>query len=449
MKNSSGILERLYWNGYLISRILGQRKIPFCSKEKLRKIQEVRARKIIRFACRNVPYYRNLFQSEGLRPDDFNSVEDISRLPVLTPLEVRKNPDNFRPDKISLDTMKVSSSGTTGVPREILHDAVSILSNTANGERSRFFYSGIRKKGRKFREAHLIVPEGASSREIGEFIAGKTLLPSWVKSEREYFSMLEDRATLIEKLNEFKPDVIRAYGSAMNMIAEAMFDPGVKLEPPQVLVYVADAMSPRLKRMVMDELGVQVYSEYSSVECLQLGYECEEHRGYHLNEDTCAVRIVDDEYGTLPDGSTGRVIVSNLVNRANVLLNYELGDEAAIIPGQCGCGRTSRMVGLTLSRVADRLKFEDGTEINPIVFAQAVFGEDDLWQHQVVQRSENEYDVCLVANPAADRAAMKRRLEAAFERWFQKRIRFQFRFVDQIELTQGGKQRAVVFKNGN
>jgi len=197
----------------------------------------------------------------------------------------------------------------------------------------------------------------------------------------------------------------------------------------------------------MDELGVPVFSEYNCVECLQLGFECEEHSGYHLNEDCCAVRIADDEYNTLPDGSTGRVIVSNLVNRANVLLNYELGDEAAMIPGQCGCGRTLRMLSLNLSRVADRLTLKDGSQIHPITFAEAVFSEKDLWQHQVVQLSEDEFDVYLVTNPLTDRDAMKQRLIAEFDNWFQGKLRFHFQFVDQIELTPGGKRRAVVFKN--
>jgi len=447
MKKSCSLPERLFWNGYLISRVWGQRDIPYYSRDKLERIQNKRVRKIIRFASRNVPYYRELFRARGFRSEDFQTAEDLCRLPILTPMQVRKNPGRFRPDRIKLDTVRVSSSGTTGVPRDILHDAVSILSNSAHGERSRFFYSGIKRKGRNFREAHLVVPLGSSSKDIGEFIARKTLFPSWVKSERLYFSMFEDISVIIGKLNEFRPDIIRGYGSSLNIMAEVLFRSEFELKLPKAMVYVADAMAPRLKRRIMEELGVPVYSEYSCVECLQMGFECGEHRGYHLNEDSCPVRIVDDDYKPLPDGSTGRVIVSNLINRANVLLNYELGDEAAIIPDQCRCGRTSRMLSLRLSRIADRLELKDGTEIHPIKFAEAVFGEKDLWQHQVVQHSEDEFDVRLVADPETDRAAMKRRLTAEFDRWFQGKLRFHFQFVDQIELTSGGKQRAIIFRD--
>jgi len=143
---------------------------------------------------------------------------------------------------------------------------------------------------------------------------------------------------------------------------------------------------------------------------------------------------------------SGRVISSNLINRATVLLNYELGDEGRILPGQCQCSRTQRMLSLNISRVADRLTLANGEQVHPIRFAEAVYGEKDLWQHQVVQKSENEFELFLVADPAADRDAMRKRLIDEFEKWFQCSIRVHMQFVDQIEMTPGGKQRAVVLK---
>jgi hypothetical protein len=42
-----------------------------------------------------------------------------------------------------------------------------------------------------------------------------------------------------------------------------------------------------------------------------------------------------------PDPRTsGEVVVSNLVNRETVLLNYRLGDVAASLPDRCPCGRS-------------------------------------------------------------------------------------------------------------
>jgi len=252
--------------------------------------------------------------------------------------------------------------------------------------------------------------------------------------------------SLIKGINEFKPDVIRGYGSALNLIFEEVFRSGRELHLPRSLIYSADSMSPGIKRKVIEELKLPVHSIYSCVESLQVGFECGCNNGYHLNEDCYPVRIVDYQNRPLPEGVPGKVIISNLVNRANVILNYELGDEAMILPGKCECGRTQRRLSLNITRVADRLELENGSGIHPITFAEVVYYEKDLWQHQAVQTGKYEFDILLVTDPVADRPAMERRLMREFDKWFQGRIRVRIRFVDRIEVTSGGKQRALVLK---
>ena len=80
----------------------------------------------------------------------------------------------------------------------------------------------------------------------------------------------------------------------------------------------------------MDGFGIPAFSIYASVEAPSIGFECKEHRGIHINEDIYPVRIVDGSGRSLPPGERGEVVVSNLVNRAMVLLNYRLGDLAAL-----------------------------------------------------------------------------------------------------------------------
>ena len=444
MRESYWLPERLFWSAYLATRMRGQQGIPFWSRERLEKVQNLRVRKIVRFASRYVPYYMELFRAQGMRHEEFRTIEDLYRIPVLNPLQVRKNPDQFRPGRISLDTLKLVSSGTTGVPRWVHHDAVSLFNNAAHGERIRSFYPLSKGGSRNYKEAMIVAPLGSSAQEVQKYNLMKAWLPQRTRVERKYFSMLNSMDSIIKGLNEFRPDVIRAYGSGLNMLFEEVFRTGRDFHLPDLLVYAADSIAPAVKRKIKDELGIPVFSIYSCVECLQVGFECREHRGYHLNEDCYPVRIVDDHHRPLPDGATGRVIVSNLINRATVLLNYELGDEGKILPGKCGCGRTQRILSLNISRVADRLKLENGTQIHPITFAEAVYWEKDLWQHQVVQSSESEFEVFLVVAPWADRDAMKQRLATEFEKWFQGAFRFNMQFVDQIEMTPGGKQRAVV-----
>ncbi len=443
MKESYSLPERLFWSAYLFTRVLGQKHVPYWPPGKLEKVRNARVRKIVRFASRNVPYYRELFRSRGLRHQDFRTVDDLYTLPVLTPLQVRKNPEMFKPDRKIRDTFELVSSGTTGVPRLILHDAFSLFTNAAHGERIRLFYPASRL-ARNFKEAVIDPPVGSSAREVQRYNRLKAWFPKEVKVNRRYFSMLDDVNTIIKGINEFKPDVIWSYGSSLNIIFSEVCRRGISIHSPGSLIYASDSLSPAVRKKIIDQFGIPVFSVYGSVEFLQLGFECEEHRGYHLNEDCYPVRVVDDDYEPLPDGNPGRVIASNLINRATLLLNYELGDEGTILPERCECGRTQRMLSLNISRVVDHVDIGNGVHFHPITFAEAVYKVEGIWQHQVVQRARNEFDVYLVADPEAEKSAMKKRLEEQFEEWFKGKIRVNMKFVDQIGLTSRGKQRAVV-----
>ena len=70
--------------------------------------------------------------------------------------------------------------------------------------------------------------------------------------------------------------------------------------------YGADALSPGARRMLSEQLGISVLSVYQSIESPQIGFECETHRGHHLNVDLCPVRIVDAGGQDLPPGKPAK-----------------------------------------------------------------------------------------------------------------------------------------------
>jgi phenylacetate-CoA ligase len=92
--------------------------------------------------------------------------------------------------------------------------------------------------------------------------------------------------------------------------------------------------------MITEQFGIPLIALYNAVESFKIGFMCEEGKDYHLHEDLCHVKIVDKSGKTVADDEQGEVIISNLVNRATVLLNYRLGDFASRTSRTCACGRT-------------------------------------------------------------------------------------------------------------
>ena len=98
-----------------------------------------------------------------------------------------------------------------------------------------------------------------------------------------------------------------------------------------MIAFSSDAMTPEGRALIQERFGIPVLGRYGAIEALKIGYTCEAEVGYHLHEDLCHVRIVDDE-----------VVLSNLVNRGTILLNYRLGDIASRLEEPCPCGRSFR-----------------------------------------------------------------------------------------------------------
>ncbi|MEJ2719147.1 MAG: hypothetical protein P8182_18775, partial [Deltaproteobacteria bacterium] len=95
------------------------------SASELEELREKKLRALIRNAYDHVPYYRSLFRSAGLSPDDIRSVADLTKVPVTTKDDLRA----AGADKIVADWADVSSlrvghtSGATGKPFTVYRTA--------------------------------------------------------------------------------------------------------------------------------------------------------------------------------------------------------------------------------------------------------------------------------------------------------------------------------------
>ena len=59
------------------------------TREEILEIQNEKIRRLVHHCYENVPYYRGVFTSMGIKPDDIRSGEDLCKLPILTKQIIR------------------------------------------------------------------------------------------------------------------------------------------------------------------------------------------------------------------------------------------------------------------------------------------------------------------------------------------------------------------------
>jgi phenylacetate-CoA ligase len=433
---------RLVFTGAIALRALTAPRIPFRSPAAIERTQRRRIRSIVRYAYRYVPFYREAMDRLGLRPGDVRTAADLGRLPLIDREQLQRDPLHFVSRARPLDRyFKTQTGGSSGAPITVFRDPLS-LRGAGHNERAGAVARSLVGKGRRLRVLDITSPASPTVR-VRNAVRGRILLPSPMRMQHRQLSLLDSPAEVAAMINDFRPDVIASYGSYLDAFFNHVRRTGTELHRPAVVTYGADAL-PEPARRLIESMGIEVQAIYSAVEASALGFECEEHLGIHLNCDLYPVRILGADGEELPDGETGEIVVSNLVNRGSVLFNYRMGDVAAKLPKPCPCGRSLPLLSFLEGRVGDWVTTRSGERMHPQGIRSLFTNEEDVWHYQVAQRSLTRFAVKLVTSPDCDRQGLQARLAGKFAERLGEGTTIEVEFVEALSRTPRGKIRAVV-----
>jgi phenylacetate-CoA ligase len=366
------LADRLAATARVLAALPRDRRTPWLPPRKVHALRDARLRTLVRHAARHVPHYRDLFAERGIDPNDVASAVDLRELPLLDKETVQREPERFRsPSPHAERTLPFPTSGSSGTPLVVFHTRTALLRYLSIGERRREVIRHLLGSGRH-KTVAIVHPDSTGSRTRAIY-RRLTLLPA--RPGRVQVSPEAEVEEIVAVLVEHRPDIVNGWGSAVEALFRLAAAGAIRIPLPKLVEFHAQAMSDDGRRLIEDELGISVISDYGSVETFAIGFLCERRTGFHLHEDACHVRVVREDGTDAPHGEPGEVIVSNLVNRGMVLLNYRLGDVAALLPDACGCGRGFRLLGAVQGRVDEIVRLADGRRVHPFSVAAAVHQE--------------------------------------------------------------------------
>jgi phenylacetate-CoA ligase len=433
--------SRLRQAARLAASLPGQRRLPHLPRTEIERRRDAAAAATVRYAAANVPYYRDWFRREGVDPRDFRTAADLARLPLLDKAEVRRDPARFHAvSRLGRDAVPFVTSGSSGEPLTVWHDRDSLVLGVAHGEAEKEVMREAIGRRRGTREATIFYAQ-TTVRKITGAQRLATFVPRLTRGLTLDVTMPVE--AVIAAINAFRPEVIVSYGSYLEALYRIVAARRLRMHRPVLVRYGGDGMTEPGRRLIEAEFGIPVYTRYMAIESFRIGYSCAERSGFHLREDLCHLRIVRPDGRTAAAGERGQVVISNLVNRGSVLLNYRLGDIGVMAPGFCPCGRSLALLASVEGRVEDVLALADGNIVHPRAVWSVFKGRPQVLRYQLVQTALDAFELRLVTDGAASFAEVVGPVLEEM-RGLLGPVRIEVERCDELRAEPSGKFRPVV-----
>ncbi len=389
--------------------------------DSIRALQTRKLKDLLNHAYATVPYYRTLFDDTGLTPDDIRSPEDLTRLPVTTKATLLDLP----PDQI------VSSAFPPG----------SLISETTSGSTGRPFTMRFDKPFQRARNALFMRALTTAGYRLGKRLmlitadAGK---PSRRWLGWRYASIEDAPERLLGQLNAFRPNVLYGCMTPLRQLASLIVESGADAHRPGAVISTAEALDDRTRRLLKQAFGADIYDVYGLTEMGLVAWECAQHEGYHLAEDTTIV-----EFTPTDDGQHHSLVMTNLELMGMPLIRYQTGDLGVPGPtGTCGCGRSLKRLSRVEGRLLDSVLLADGRTISPYRFTLAIEQVPGISRYQVLQDDIDRF-VVRAQSDYGDHTETSARLTAIIADLAGPNATVEIRYEDDLDPPAGRKFRVV------
>ena len=399
-------LRRVRWSAVTAWCGRHEHTLPWWPPARLAALRDRRLRAMVRHAYTTVPHYRETMRAHGLAPADIATAADLAKLPLVDDRELAEAPERFLSSRYAgRDTLLLTTTGTSGHYKEIHHDPAAVCAALAGGARMRAVVVALAGHGGRLRELAIAPPQGTLV-AVREYHRTHLLAALADHAPVDVVSLDQPVAVLIAQINARAPEVVGSFGRMIGRVFREAHARGLPIHRPCLVRYGGEPIAEADRRLIEEHYGVPVLSSYQSCEFLRIAHQCERRSGFHLYTDQVVVRTVDDAGRDVAPGEPGEAVVSSLVNRATVLLNYRLRDRLVLGAAPCPCGRTTPVIAAIDGRSDDMLVAADGEAVHESIVLRRLYGVPGLVRIAVTQFAVDRVEAKVVVAHGAERAAI-------------------------------------------
>ncbi|OPY91662.1 MAG: Phenylacetate-coenzyme A ligase [Syntrophus sp. PtaU1.Bin208] len=407
----------------------------YLPEEETRQRQTRELADLIQYAYENNAYYRMRLDEARVDPFKLRYPDEVDRIPILTKRDIRQYQNILISKGFTLSgLMEAKTGGSTG----------------------KSVYVYFTEQCSEWRNACARRHDRWSGWEVGEpkaYVWGNPKYPTGLKNRLKTYLLspivyLDTMAITKDSVCRFardwktvKPTLLFGHAHSLYILAKAVIEHGINEINPKAVISSSMALLPHERVLIESTFGLKVFDRYGCEEVGLIASECEEHRGLHINTDNLYVEYLNDDGRPAAPGEYGKLVVTDLTNRAMPFIRYQIEDMAVQYDGSCPCGRTLPLMKEVSGRMADFLVRKDGARVAGISLIENTLTRyPGIEQLQIVQHDLDHMTLNIVRDDSFGRDGVKS-LASSMRGMFGSDLEINFNFVKEIRPEPNGKYR--------
>jgi phenylacetate-CoA ligase len=361
--------------------------------EQLDALRAQRLAQLAESAHKHTPYWREVMDRHGIRPEEVRSLQDLRRFPLLDKATLRSR----RQDMVRRDLRRVQLVRTSGSTNEALQfHTSSIREAHINAARIRGHrWIGVDKGDREvyFWGAPVELHAQDRLKRLRDRLVNDMLTSALVISPQTVPEYVETWA-------RWRVKCLFGFPSCMVLLARMAARLGVdvsvlKARGLKVVCTTAEILGAN-RRIIAEAFGVPVYDSFGLREGGLVAHECA-HGTMHATDEQLILETIDPRTLRPSDGE-GELVITNLVGLATPLIRYRTGDAVTLSNALCPCGRSLSSLTVSGGRMLDFVVTSEGRWVGGVAFIYTMRAIKGIIKFQVRQERIGQVRVLLAVD---------------------------------------------------
>lgn len=270
-------------------------------------------------------------------------------------------------------------------------------------------------------------------------------------SNRYRFSIFNLSDEVLEGfLKDFKTkkfDYINGYTSSIVLFAKFLQKKNIVLKEIcptlKVCMVTSEMLFEEDKLLLEKQFGIPIVNEYGASELDLIAFQNPEDQ-WQVNSETLFVEILDENNQAVPNGTSGRIVITSLFNKAHPFIRYDIGD-IGILDEKSTLKKP--ILKKLIGRTNDVAILPSGKKSPGLTFyyvTKSIIEDDGNVKEFVIKQTKiDTFDIEYVSQTELNSEQIHK-IEAAIALYLEKGLVFTFVRKEKLERSKSGKLKQFV-----